>query len=450
MLSLFLALAAALPQDSSAFQSRWTPEAAVARDARISVVYIESSRPVLVGWNQFNQRVYRDETRSGSGVVVEPRGYIITNYHVVGDDAREITVQFDTLVPGTTERSEQGADVPRKFSAKLLSSSRDQDLALLKVDSELSFTPIRFGTSSDLILGERVVAIGNPLGQRLTVSAGLVSGLGRDIEVQAAPNVTLKLRDLIQTDAAINHGNSGGPLLNILGEMIGINTLVNEAAENMGFAIPVDHIEEVLRDQLLAPESSRAWFGFEVDEAGTLCINRVIPGSPAADAGIEVGYRLVAIDGQPLQSAEDYRLQRVQLLPNKPARFRIKTAEGEREYELKGWKRADGVVFDRMGMTVDRCVYATGRIATQTICVVQVGAEGPAKELGLQPGDIIDAVRAGETGLVYTLTDAAQLARLLAQCPSGSKLEFDILRDEPVAGRASKRRELYKGSLTLR
>ena len=139
--------------------------------------------------------------------------------------------------------------------------------------------------------GETVIAIGSPLGDfKNSVTVGVVSALNRTVPGTGQEG-------LIQTDAAINHGNSGGPLLNILGEMIGINTAVNESAENMGFAIPVDRVEEVLRDQLLAPESSRSWYGFDVDDAGTLCINRIVPGSPAALAGMETGYRLLAIDG---------------------------------------------------------------------------------------------------------------------------------------------------------
>lgn len=445
MLSLLLAACISIPQDAKAYETRWTPEATVAREARVSVVYIESTRPVLVGYN-FGQKVFRDEVRSGSGVIVDERGYIITNHHVVGDDARAITVQFDTMVTGSTERSAEHGEVSRRFEAKLLSSSKDQDLALLKVDSSLALSAIRRGTSSDLILGERVIAIGNPLGQRLTISSGIISGLGRDLEVNAGSNVVLRLRDLIQTDAAINQGNSGGPLLNILGEMIGINTLVNQAAENMGFAIPVDHIEEVLRDQLLSPESSRAWFGFDVDESSTLCISRIVPGSPAALAGLEAGYRLLAIDGTPIKTSEDYRLQRLQLVPNKSVRFKVAAAEGERELELVGWNRSDGTIFDRTGMTVERC--GIGNI--RTICVARIGAEGPAKDLGLQPGDIIDSVRSGESQVVFTVSDPTQFVKLLGQLPSGAKLEFDILRDDNGDNRIDVRTELYKGALTLR
>ena len=297
MLTLLLAALSTLApatlqaQELSSYDRRLTPTAIVARDARPAVVYIEATRPVLKGFDLVGRRVFGEDTSSGSGVVVHAGGYIVTNAHVVGEDARSITVQFDTTVPGSTEIDAKGVTVSRRFPAKLLSTSRDQDLALLKVDSELALTTVRMGTSSDLMIGEDVIAIGNPLGQRLTVSRGIVSGLGREIVVNAGTDVTLRLGDLIQTDAAINHGNSGGPLLNILGEMIGINTAVNEAAENMGFAIPVDRVEEVLRDQLLAPESSRSWYGFDVDDAGTLCINRIVPGGPAAQAGMETGYR---------------------------------------------------------------------------------------------------------------------------------------------------------------
>lgn len=449
MLTLLIACLpslAVVAQELSSYERRLTPEAIVARDVRPAVVFIESTRPVLKGFDLVGRRVWGEETRTGSGVVVHASGYIITNHHVVGDDARTITVQFDTTVQGSTETDPRGAVVSRRFPAKLLSTSREQDLALLKVDSELALTTVRMGTSSDLILGERVIAIGNPLGQRLTISSGIISGLGREISVNAGNEVTLKLGDLIQTDAAINHGNSGGPLLNILGEMIGINTAVNEAAENMGFAIPVDRIEEVLRDQLLAPESSRSWYGFDVDDAGTLCIQRIVPGSPAAQAGMETGYRLLAIDGNPVRNREEYRLARLQLVPNRAARFRVQAAEGEREYELRGWNRVDGAVFERTGMTVDRCAIGS----QPSICVVAVDGSGPAKELGLQPRDIIDSLRLPDHNVIFSVKDGAELARLLAKLEPGTTLDVDILRDDDQNGRIDLRNELYKGTLKLR
>lgn len=442
-----LAPAASSSQELSAYDRRLTPTAIVARDVRPAVVYIEATRPVFRGFDIVGRRVNGEDTSSGSGVVVHAGGYIVTNTHVVGEDGRAaITVQFDTTVPGSTEIDAKGVTVSRRFPAKLLSTSRDQDLALLKVDSELALTTVRMGTSSDLMLGEDVIAIGNPLGQRLTVSRGIISGLGREIVVRAGTDVTLRLGDLIQTDAAINHGNSGGPLLNILGEMIGISTAVNESAENMGFAIPVDRVEEVLRDQLLAPESSRSWYGFDVDDAGTLCINRIVPGGPAALAGMETGYRLLAIDGTPVTGREDYRLARLQLQPNKPVRFKVQAAEGEREYELKGWNRVDGAVFERTGMTVDPCGIGNQR----SICVSSVDKTGPAQELGLRPRDIIDSLSWPDHNVTFEVRDGAEFARLLAKLPPGTTLDVDILRDDDQNGRIDLSRELYKGTLTLR
>ena len=173
---------------------------------------------------------------SGSGVVIHPSGFIVTNYHVV-EGAQQITVSFDgiPMVP-----------------ARMMSAVREEDLALLKIEpvdngsatelpdwdgdgiadlrpaGERSFPTVRMGTSSDLMPGERVVAIGNPHGQTYTVSTGIISGLYREVPV---PGRQLHFRGLIQTDASINRGNSGGPLLNIHGELI-INTVMNTVPRN--------------------------------------------------------------------------------------------------------------------------------------------------------------------------------------------------------------------------
>jgi len=441
MLPLFLA--AFLVQDDLEIRARMTPESRVAERVRPAVVYIESLREIQVWSLPFGRPILKEETRSGSGVVVDERGYIITNLHLVGggDDHQSITVQFDS----TVDRDNSDSDHPRKWPAKLLSASADSDLALLKVDTDLPLTTIELGTSSDLMVGERVIAIGNPFGQRLTVSSGIISGLHRKLQVAAGSGAALVLDDLIQTDAAINHGNSGGPLLNILGKMIGITTLINEGAENMGFAIPVDHVEEVLRDQLLSSEASRAWYGFEVEDSPSMCINKVVPGSPAADAGVEVGYRLLAVDGTSIKTSDDFRLLRLSLVPNRPVRFRIGAAEGEREVELRGWNRVDGIIFDRLAMKIDRC--AVG--GSPSVCVQEVYREGPARELGLQAEDVIDSVRHAERGTIFKFESGHEFAAFVRDLPSGTKLDFDILRDENRDGRL-RRSELYKGSLTVR
>jgi serine protease Do len=425
-------LAPAAQEFSESQYSRLTPEVLVAREVAPAVVYIESTRPFFAGFAFSGQRVVRNETISGSGVVIEKSGYIVTNYHVVGSDSKKVTVQFDPSFD------------TNEYEAELVSFVEKDDLALLKISGEREFPVVRRGTSSDLMIGERVIAIGNPLDLKLTVSSGIVSGLHRDLRIQGA-GVPLHFTDLIQTDAAINRGNSGGPLLNVLGELVGINTAVNQGAENLGFAIPVDRVEEVLRDHLLAPSSSRAWLGFEVDDTSSLCITRVTPDGPAAQAGMEIGYRLLEIDGRPIRTAEDYRLLRLSILPNQPVRVRFATAQGEREVALRGWDRVDGTLFERAGLTVEPC--AIGRY--RSVRIVRVARSGPAATLGLEKGDVIDAVRVEGRTQPWRIESAAAFARLVSELEPGIELELDVLRDDDADGRLA-RTELYKGTLELR
>lgn len=448
MLSLFLALAPLLLQESDeppvlrdyAFASeeernkaRWTPEVEVVRLVGPSVVYIESTRPQMV-LNPFSmRRVRKEAVTSGSGVVILPSGYIVTNHHVVGDDATRITVQFD---PETDEQI---------YEAELVSYVAAADLAVIKIEGEKEFPVVRRGTSSDLWIGERVLAIGSPFNQKLTVSAGIISGLHRDLTIDTQDGRSLSFTGLIQTDASINPGNSGGPLLNILGELVGINTAVNPAAENIGFAIPIDRVEEVLREHLLDPSASKAWLGFEVDEAGGFCVTRVVAGGPASVAGMEEGDKVVAVAGKPVLEVDDYRLPLLRLLPGEPIALRIDAGGGERDLELRGWDKIDGTTFDKLGMTVEPIVLGSQR----TVRVHHVALGGPAAAIGLQAGDILDAVRIGRARQAWRLNSRASLAMLASGLEPGTQLEIDILRDENQDSRIS-REELYKGVLGVR
>ncbi len=183
-------------------------------------------------------------TSLGSGFIIQKDGYVVTNNHVV-DRAREITVE---LADG------------RKLQADLVGSDPDADLAILRVHSPTPLPIMELGDSSDLMIGEPVIAVGNPLGFSHSVSTGIVSALHRDIEskapgpgaptpgaaAQAVHGEDAALRDLIQTDAAINPGNSGGPLLNAYGQVIGINTAIRQDAQNIGFAIPIDRLRDLV------------------------------------------------------------------------------------------------------------------------------------------------------------------------------------------------------------
>jgi putative serine protease PepD len=242
---------------------------------------------------------------AGSGVVLSEDGLLLTNAHVV-EGAVSIEVAFSD---------------GERLSADLVGSFPQDDVALVKVRSGGPFTPAELGTSGDLQVGDDVVAIGNALnlGAEPTVTVGIVSALDRPI---SAPNV--QLEHLIQTDAAINQGNSGGPLLNAAGQVVGINTAIIAAAQNLGFALAIDDIKPLIEDikngnadvsadsaflgvSTTNVDEQRAEildrFGIDV-ETGAF-VSEVVPGSAAEDAGLEPGDVLIAVDGQEVKSKED-------------------------------------------------------------------------------------------------------------------------------------------------
>ena len=200
--------------------SRMTDTVRAIRAAEAAVVNIEGNKPSGKGAGEAQQ-----VNGMGSGVIIDSRGYILTNQHVVQDVNRiEVTLH-------------DGA----KFIGAPIAHDPSTDLALIKIEASRPVPVIHFGTSSDLMRGEKVVAIGNPFGYQHTVTEGIISALHRDIPV----NGVQQYEDLIQTDASINPGNSGGPLVNIDGDMIGLNAAVRVGAQGIGFAIPVDKALEV-------------------------------------------------------------------------------------------------------------------------------------------------------------------------------------------------------------
>ena len=213
----------------------------------------------------------------GSGVLIDGRGYILTNHHVV-DKVQGIVVQ---LSDGTT------------YPARVLQFDAVMDLAILKVDADHPLPAIEIGTSSDLMVGETVITIGNAFGYENTVSVGIVSALHRDVTLSDDQ----VYRNLIQTDACINPGNSGGPLINIDGELIGINVAVRAGAQGIGFALPIDEVKRVAAEMLSTRRLASTWHGLVASEQrqGTkrrvVVISEVQPGSPAEAAGLQAGRR---------------------------------------------------------------------------------------------------------------------------------------------------------------
>jgi len=329
--------------------------------------------------------------------------------------------------------------------AQLVSSAPQEDLALLKIDGARDFPELRKGTSSDLMIGERVIAIGNPLRQRLSVSSGIISGLHRNVTFEGG----FSFSGLIQTDAAINPGNSGGPLLNILGELVGINTAVNEGAQNMGFAIPVDRVEEVLRDVLTAPGAARAWFGMEVDETGDFRVLGLVPGGPADQAGIRLGDRLVKFDKTPVVDCDSYRLSLVAVASEQPVELTFERARGDGEPErftvvLEGWTRWNGTLHQHLGLTADMALVNL----IPHVQVASVAPGGPAEALGMRPGDVLDSIRIA-SGKAWIADSPRNLASLVAALGPGAELSIDLWRDAD-GNRGFGDDERLRGALRLR
>ena len=410
---------------------RVTPVVQVIEAAAPAVVYIQTDGSKQV--QDFFGRIFRQNfSGAGSGVVIMKEGFIITNYHVVRD-AQKIVVTFD----------KQYDD--QEYVARLVSSVPEEDLALLKIDRARDFPTIPLGTSSDLMLGETIVAIGNPYGQTHTATEGIISGLHRNVQI---PGAGLEFVDLIQVSASINPGNSGGPLLNINGDLIGINSAMNVQAQNIGFAIPVDRVKNVLEDQLLSPETAPTWLGFDVDPGDSLQIARVVPGSPADQAGLRPGDCIVSVSGRRVARQEEFRLARLGLPLQGDVELQVEREGVLRRVQVDPWDKVDGILYERLGIKVE--FVAVGRASS--VRVTEVRPRGAAAELGLEPGDVLTAMRVVHDGRPASrpirVVNRESLAQVVALLPQGTGLEIEIYRDLDRDGRYS-REELHRGNLTL-
>ncbi len=276
----------------------------------------------------------------GSGVVLSADGMIATNNHVV-DGATAITVAFND------------GRHPQPLAATVIGTAPERDLAVLQVDAT-DLVPIELARSSALRLGDELIAIGFPLGLGgPTVTRGIVSGLDRTIE----PEGGARLEGLLQTDAAINPGNSGGALVDRAGRLIGINTARAGLADNIGFAIAIDEALPVIDRLRTTPVGSQAWLGaglasVESDGAAAALgldpairgvrVVEVFRGGPAADAGLELGDVIVALDGRTIASASDLARALAERQPGETVELELIDTQGPRLAELKLGRRPEG------------------------------------------------------------------------------------------------------------
>ncbi|MFA6928906.1 MAG: trypsin-like peptidase domain-containing protein [Lentisphaeria bacterium] len=257
--------------------------------------------PFDLFFNQFfNPHYQRQEVVTkffplGSGVIVDPAGLVITNYHVV-QRAGSIEIR---LWNG------------KSYQAVLVGYDQPNDLCLLRLTGDFSgseaLTSANFARSEDLLLGETVISIGNPFGLEHSVSSGVLSAFNRSLS-----EGSISFSDIIQTDAAINPGNSGGPLINLDGDLIGINLAIRQDAQGIGFAIPLARIEHFLSYWLRPNHFSNCYLGLQPGEIlspGTrngLCLPQILENSPLTKAGLLKGDEIVAVNGQPIARQVDF------------------------------------------------------------------------------------------------------------------------------------------------
>ncbi len=374
---------------------RQTPVVEVVKRVREAVVNIHSERAVRPAGADDLMPNTSPQSRvngMGTGILIDSRGYIVTNQHVV-DEVAVIRVR---LADGTSAR------------ANVLARDTECDLALLKIEVDHALPTVPLGATRDLMVGETVVAIGNAYGYEHTVTVGVVSAVSRDVNL----NKEVSYKKLIQTDASINPGNSGGPLLNVHGELIGVNVAIRAGAQGIGFAIPVDTMIRAASRMLAsrAPMgSARARLGISVKDDVRLAaqgsgpgetaslrstiVDQLDAGSPAARAGLERGDVLLATAGSPISSSLD--LERA--LFDRPSgerislRYRRNGSEKTAEVALEAGQ--GDLVWNRLGLRLRPVgAEAVKRAMPQFrggMVVMEIRSESPAERSGLQRGDIL-------------------------------------------------------------
>lgn len=338
----------------------------------------------------------------GTGVIISRDGYIVTNNHVVA---------------GATEVSVNLSD-DREFTAEVVGTDKATDLAVLKIEAT-GLTPAKLGDSSALEVGEWAIAIGSPFGLKQTVTAGIISAVGR-------ANVGIAdYEDFVQTDAAINPGNSGGPLVNLHGEVIGINTAIASRTGSymgVGFAIPSDMVRSV-SDSLIASGSvQRGWLGaviqdlnedladsFGYDGTDGVLIGDVLNDGPADNAGLKAGDIVISIDGEPTTSATELRNQVADISAGSKAKFRFFRDGAEKTLTVTIGKRQanpqlgaaprkeESTKANELGVTVetltDELAERIGApVDLQGVVVTDLADSDIATKAGVNVGDVILSV----------------------------------------------------------
>ena len=400
-----------------------SPFAAVASRVGPSVVSVVTDRSVTGGMvddtplRDLSRRFFPQgddgtgprlgRTGSGSGFVVSPEGLILTNAHVVAN-ADAVRVRL--------------AGERRERPARLVGSDPNTDLALLQVEAGRTLTPLEFGDSDAILIGDWAVAVGNPFGNlEGSVTVGVISAKGRsDLVIDGG---TPRYQDFIQTDASINFGNSGGPLCDLEGRVIGVTTAINAGGQGIGFAIPSNLARRIylqLRDH---GRVVRAWIGIVTTESdpqrapepvpaetarGGARVAGIQPDSPAARAGLAVGDVIVEFAGQPVQDEHDLLLRVAEAPVGVETSCAVRRDGASRRLRITPVElpatanRGPGAAGQWLGLEVadasdpspqvEHLREALGVVPGQGVIVVRLEAAGDAARAGIRPGDVIIAI----------------------------------------------------------
>jgi len=351
---------------------------------------------------------------AGSGVVIDEAGYLLTNDHVVRQ-AQQIGVKFN--------------DRTNVYEATIVASDPKRDVALLKLKagSGEKFRAIRMAREDDVLLGETVLALGNPFGLGGTVTRGILSSANRALPEEGAP---LDIPNWLQTDAPINEGNSGGPLVNLRGELIGINVAVlnqveQKPAQGIGFAIPIRQVEEALSDIFPTESVKSYWFGARVKVGTTpLVVTSVQPGSPAGRGGLKAGDALLRVNGKEPKSFIDFADL---VAANAAAEVSLTLQRGSERLELPVRLVLENTVFnadmvrDRLGLNLEPRTLQLGGGSVRAFVITETQKSSPAEGAGMQNGMYVTAV---DNQLPESLT---ALAKLLYAKKKGERVQLRVL-----------------------
>jgi serine protease Do len=380
-------VAAAAGRPATASEARRSAIVRAIESQRDAVVNIHGQK--LVGGAGEENGELKRVNGMGTGVVIDARGYVVTNFHVV-EGVRRIEV---TLSSGKT------------MAATLVSHDPRTDLAVIKLAADGPLPVVTIGTSSDLMIGEDVLALGNAYGYEHTVTRGIISALHRSVEVSR----TQRYDDLIQTDASINPGNSGGPLLNADGQVIGINVAVRAGAQGIGFAIPIDDVLEVVTKLMSVERVDRTWHGIVARPDGRrgAVVEVVHRESPAATVGMKAGDLITRVADTPVVRQLDIERALLGRKAGESVSVTVLRAGAEERIELPlaAMKRDAGSVEDRcwreFGLRLQPL--AAGKVQKMQsryrggMLVTEIRPGGPATEQGIREGDILVGLHVWET-----------------------------------------------------